>query len=121
MPKANINSMGYKESVNWLELQKNGTTEIIVIITEENKETRAGKAPFFPPIIILNPAFLYSLSNTQEIAIKCGICQKNWMAKSKPDSNPKSFVAATQPSKIGIAPGKAPIKIATGEHLFNGV
>ena len=43
------------------------------------------------------------------------------MAKSKPDSNPKSLVAATQPSKIGIAPGKAPIKIATGEYLFNGV
>ena len=117
MPKANINSIEYKESVNWLELQKNGITEIIVMIIEENKETIAGKAPFCPPIIILNPAFLYSLSNTQEIAIKCGICQKNWIAKSNPDSNPNSLVAATQPSKIGIAPGNAPMKIATGEYV----
>ena len=101
MPKANINSIGYKESVNWLELQKNGTTEIIVIITEANKETRAGKAPFFPPIIILNPAFLYSLSNTQEIAIKCGICQKNWMAKSKPRSSNFSFSRWQVPQRKG--------------------
>ena len=103
----------------------------IIMKIEQITETIAAVFPFFPPIIILNPAFLYSSSNTQAIAIKWGNCQKNCIANNTPPARPNPVIsseltkvkskAATQPNKKGIAPGIAPTKIDRGEILFNGV
>jgi hypothetical protein len=41
--------------------------------------------------------------------------------KSVPGSIPKLFVAATQPSINGIAPGIAPTKTDKGVFVFKGV
>ena len=53
--------------------------------------------------------------------MKWGNCQKNWIANKVPAANPKSSVAATYPSKKGIAPGTAPTKIDIVETLLSGV
>ena len=92
-----------------------------VVISDDVIESAAGYLPFLPPNSILKPAFLYSLSRTQAIAIKWGNCQKNWIAKRVPPYNSKSSVAATQPSKKGMAPGIAPIKTDVVEIRFRGV
>ena len=100
---------------------KKGTTETIVITKAANTAIVVANFPFSLPIIILKPAFLYSSSNTQEIAIKCGNCQQNCIANRIPAAKPKSLVAATHPSRTGIAPGKAPIKTEIADTLFKGV
>ena len=81
----------------------------------------AGYLLFLLPNSILNPAFLYSLSSTQAIAIKWGNCQKNWIAKRVPPNNSNSSVAATHPNKKGIAPGIAPTKTDAVEIRLRGV
>ena len=94
----------------------------MIIVTSDNMvESAAGYLLFFPPKSILKPAFLYSLSRTQAIAIKWGNCQKNWIAKRVPPNNSKSSVAATQPNKKGMAPGIAPINTDAVETRFKGV
>src|SRR5258708_22639010 len=52
---------------------------------------------------------------------KCGNCQTKTMVKSTMPSHSSAPRMAVQPSRGGMAPGKAPTKVEIGEIFFSGV
>ena len=108
-PNNNTETNEINVKLNSLSTHTKGIIVIRTISTEKIIEISAEYLPFSPPNIILNPAFLYSLSLTQDIAIKWGNCQKNWIANNIPAIKPNSSVAATYPRRNGHFNGVATV------------
>ena len=53
--------------------------------------------------------------------MKCGICQRNTIAKSVAPPSAMLPCDAVQPMSGGSAPGIAPTSVASGERRFIGV
>ena len=53
--------------------------------------------------------------------MKCGSCQKAWMAKRASPSPPNSPRAAVQPINGGSAPGTAPTSVLSQVTRLSGV
>ena len=109
------------ERYNFPVIPRTGKTDTMIIQTVYNMICVVAFRFFSPVGNILKPAFLYSSSNNQPMAQKCGNCQKNCNMNNMPGSIPNFPVAATQPNINGIAPGNAPTKTTNGVTGFKGV
>ena len=69
-PKIKIKLQEKKDNFKFPRFIKNGSIDTIVMQNADMVATNAGYFPFSVPYIILNPAFLYSLSLNHEIEIK---------------------------------------------------